>query len=143
MSGSKLLPWVSLRGFQRQADALTTEVNVQYLNFYFVAHGNYCTGVVYVLPRKFRHMDQTVHAAQVYEGTKVDHAGDNSLTVFPRTQVMQELFALFFVALFKPSTTRKHYVVAVFVQLDDLGFYGLANVGLQVTYSTQLHQRGG
>ena len=45
--------------------------------------------------------------------------------------------------LLKPGTAGKDHVVAVLVQLDDLGFDLLADVRLKVTDPAHLHQRRG
>jgi hypothetical protein len=45
--------------------------------------------------------------------------------------------------LFKPSAPGKHHVIAVLVQLNDLGFQLPAHVGLEVADAAHLDQRGG
>ena len=54
---------------------------------------------------------------------------------------MQELLALLFLGLLQPGAARQDHVVAVLVQLDDLGVDRGADIGLEVTDPTQLHQR--
>lgn len=58
-------------------------------------------------------------------------------------QVIQELAAHLGLGLLQPGATGQHHVVAVLVQLDDLGLDLLADVGLQVAHPAHLHQRGG
>ena len=55
-------------------------------------------------------------------------------------QVVQELFALFLLGLFEPGTARQDHVVAVLVQLDDLGVDRGPDEGLQVTDPAKLHE---
>ena len=43
--------------------------------------------------------------------------------------------------LLEPRTARQDHVVAVLVELDDLGLEDLADVGLQVADATHLHER--
>ena len=45
--------------------------------------------------------------------------------------------------LLQPGTTRQHDVVAVLVELDDLGLEHLADVRLEVAHPAHLDQRGG
>src|SRR5262249_23185424 len=45
--------------------------------------------------------------------------------------------------LLQPGAAAQHHVVAVLVQLDDLGFDLLADVRLQITNATHLDQRSG
>ena len=96
-----------------------------------------------MLPGQLRHVDEAVHAAQVDEGTEVDDRGDHALAALARLQVGQELAALLLLGLLQPGPAGQHDVVAVLVELDDLGLDGPAHVGLQVAYPAQLDQRGG
>src|SRR5690606_38741585 len=56
-------------------------------------------------------------------------------------QRLQEGGAHLRLGLLEPRTTREHDVVAVLVELDDLGLELLTDVGLQVAHATHLHQR--
>ena len=87
-------------------------------------------------------MHQAVHAAQVHEGTKVDHAGHDARTDLAGPQVVEELLTLFLLGLLQPRPTGQDHVVAVLVQLDDLCVDRGANEGLQVTDPPQVHQGG-
>ncbi len=86
-------------------------------------------------------MDQSVHAAEVDEGTEVDHGGDDTLAPLARLEVGQEVAALLLLRLFQPGPARQHDVVAVAVELDDLRLDHLAHVGLQLAHPAQLDQR--
>lgn len=56
---------------------------------------------------------------------------------------MQEVLTNLRLSLLEPRTTRQHNVVAVLVELDDLGLDLLTHVGLEVTDSAHLNKRGG
>src|SRR5699024_5250788 len=58
-------------------------------------------------------------------------------------QLVQELRAHGRLGLLQPRTTRELDVVAVLVQLDDLGLELLTHVGQQVADAAHLHQRRG
>ena len=58
-------------------------------------------------------------------------------------EVVEELFALFLLGLLEPGPAGQHDVVAVLVELDDLGLELLADVGLEVADPAQLDERGG
>ena len=73
MGVGELLPRVGLGGLERQADPLLGKVHVQHLDVDLVAHGHNRGRVVDVLPGQLGHVDESVHAAEVHEGTEVDH----------------------------------------------------------------------
>ncbi len=99
--------------------------------------------MVDVLPRQLRHVDETVHAAEVDEGAEVDDGGDHTAADLAGGEVGQEVLALFLLGLFEEGPPAQHDVVAVLVELDDLRFERLADVGLQVADTTQLDEGGG
>ena len=99
--------------------------------------------MVDVLPRQLGHVDETIHATEVDERTEVDDRRHDALAHFARTQIVEELLALVFLGLFEKCTTRQHDVVAVLVELDDLGLDLAANVWLQVAHAPQFDQRCG
>ena len=50
---------------------------------------------------------------------------------------------MFTLCLLEPSATAEHNIVAVLIELDDLRFKLLTDVGLEIPYSSQFDQRGG
>src|SRR5690606_32073481 len=86
---------------------------------------------------------QAVHAAQIDEGAEVDDRGDHTLADLALLQLVQELAADLGLGLLEPGATRQDHVVAVLVELDDLGLDLLADVRLEVADTTHLDQRGG
>ena len=140
MGAGEFPPRVLLGGLQREADPLPAEVDLKHLHLDLVINADDRTGVVNVLPGELRDVDQTVHAAQVHKGTEVDHAGHDALADLARTEVVEELLPLLLLGLFQPCTAGQHHVVAVLVQLDDLGVDGGADEGLQVTDASQVDE---
>ena len=86
-------------------------------------------------------MDEPVHATEIDEGTEVDDRRDHALAVLARLEVVEELFTLLPLGLFEPGPAGQDDVVAVLVELDDLGLELTADVGLQVADPTELDQR--
>ncbi len=99
--------------------------------------------MVDVLPRQLRHMDEPVHATEVHEGAKVHDRRHHTLTDLARLEVGQEILALFLLGFFQPSPAGQHHVVAVLVELDDLGFEAPTHIGLEVAHAAQLDQGRG
>ena len=64
------------------------------------------------------------------------------LRIWPLQRV-QEVLADLGLGLLQPRPAGQHHIVAVLVQLDDLGFDLPAHVGLQVADPAHLHQRRG
>ena len=106
-----------------------------------VADGDDRPRVVDVLPRQLRHVDEAVHAAEVDEGAEVDDRRNDALADLARLQVGEEVLALFLLRLFEPGPAGEHDVVAVLVELDDLGLERAPDIGLQVAHPAQLDER--
>ncbi len=141
MVAGELLPRVLLGGLEREADALAVEVDLEDLHLDLVADLHDRAGVVDVLPRQLGHVDEPVHAAEVDERTEVDHRRDGALADLARLEVGEEVLALLLLGLLQPGPAGQHHVVAVLVELDDLGLEAAADVGLQVADPAQLDQR--
>jgi hypothetical protein len=139
----KLLPRVLLGGLERQADALTAEVDVEDLHLDRIADGDHGTGMVDVLPRELADVDEPVHAAEVDECAEADDRGDRSLADFAHLEVVEELVAGLLLVLFQVGATRQDHVVAVLVEFDDLAVHGLADVRREVADTAQLDERCG
>ena len=139
----ELLPGVLLRGLERKADAFAAAIDVEHLHLDLVTNGDDAARVVDVLPGELRDVDQPVHATQVHEGSEVDDAGHHAGPNLAGAQIVEEFLALILLGLLEPGTAGQHDVVAVLVQLDDLGLDGGVHVGLQVAHPTQFHEGGG
>jgi len=84
---------------------------------------------------------QAVHAAQVDERAEVDDRRHDALADLAPAQRVEEGVAHLGLGLLEPGAAGQHHVVAVLVQLDDLGFDLPADVRLQVADPAHLHQR--
>ena len=84
-------------------------------------------------------MDESVHAAQVYEGTECNNARHDSGTDFAWLEVHEEIVALLFLSLFKESATRQHNIVAVAIKFNDFCLQDLADVRLKVANTTEFN----
>ena len=143
VAAGELLPGVLLGGLEGERDPLPGEVDVEDLNGHLVTHLDHGARVVDVLPRQLGHVDEPVHPAKVDEGPEVHHGADDAAADLAGLEVGQELVAGLPLGLFQVGPAGQHDVVAVLVQLDDLGLEGPPDVGLEVTHPAQLDQRGG
>ena len=98
--------------------------------------------MVDVLPRQLADVDEAVHAAEVDERTERHDAADHTLADLARLEVGEEAVAALLLGLLEEGPTAQHDVVAVLVELDDLGLHDLADIGLEVADTAQFDQRG-
>src|SRR5262249_12315420 len=108
-----------------------------------VANLDHLGRMVDVLPGQFGNVHQAVHTAEIDERAEVDDGRDHTLADGAFLQLIEEFAAHLGLGLFQPSPTRQHHVVAVLVQLNDLGLDLLADVRLQIANAPHLDQRGG
>ena len=106
-----------------------------------VADGDDGTRVVDVLPRQLADVDEAVHAAEIDEGAEADDRRHRALADLADLEVVEERVARLLLRLLEVGTAAEHDVVAVLVELDDLGLDALADVGLQVADAAQLDER--
>lgn len=143
MRAGELTPRVFLRRLERQGDALAVQVDVENLDGDLGADLDNLGRVVDVLPGQLGNVHQAVDAAQVHEGTEVDDGGHDALADLALLQLVQELAANLGLRLLEPRTAREDDVVAVLVELDDLGLDLLADVRLQIADTAHLDERSG
>ena len=98
--------------------------------------------MVDVLPRQLADVDQAVHAAEVDEGAEADDRRHRAVADLADLEVVEELVARLLLGLLEVGAAAEHDVVAVLVELDDLGLDPLADVRLQVAHPAQLDERG-
>lgn len=98
--------------------------------------------MVDVLPGQLGDVHETVDAAEVHERTEVDDRGDDAGADLALLQGREERLANLGLGLLQPGTAGQNHVVAVLVQLDDLGLELLAHVGLEVADTTHLDEGG-
>ena len=96
--------------------------------------------VVDVLPGELGDVHQTVDAAEVHERAEVDDRGDDAAAHLALLQGGEEVLPHLGLGLLQPRPAGQHDVVAVLVQLDDLGLELLADVRLEVAHPAHLDQ---
>ncbi len=99
--------------------------------------------MVDVLPGQLGDVHQAIHAAKVDERAEVHDGGNHALADLPALQGVQEILTDLRLGLLQPGTPGQHHVVAVLVQLDDLGLDLAAHIRLQVADPPHLNKRGG
>src|SRR5947209_106899 len=135
------LPRVFLRRLERQRDPLAVHVDVEHLDGDLLADLDHLGRVVDVLPGQLGDVHETVDAAEVHERAEVDDRGDDALADLALLQLGQEVLANLALGLLEPGAAGQHDVVAVLVELDDLGLERLADERLQVANAAHLNQR--
>jgi hypothetical protein len=86
---------------------------------------------------------EAVHAAEVDERTEVDDRRDDALADLALVQVVEERGARLGLRLLEQGAAREDDVVAVLVELEDLGLDLLAEVRREVADAAQLDERRG
>ena len=117
----ELAPRVFLGGLQRQRHALAVQVDVEHLDGDLLADLDDLARVVDVLPGQLGDVHQAVDATEVDERAEVDDGGHDTGAHRALGQLVQELAAHLGLGLLQPGATGQHDIVAVLVQLDDLG----------------------
>ena len=138
----ELLPRVFLSGLQRQRHALPLQVHVEDLDLDLLAHLDDLARVIHVLPRQLGDVHQAVHPAKVHERPEVHDGGHRALAPLALLERLQELLAPLALGFLQERPAREHDVVAVPVELDDLGLDLLAHVRMQVPDPTKVDQGG-
>src|ERR1035437_186216 len=138
----EVLPRVFLRCLQGQRDTLTVHVDVEHLDGDLLADLDDLGRVVDVLPGQLGDVDQTVDATKVHEGAEVDDAADDPRADLTLLELLEERGANLGLGLLEPGAAGQDHVVAVLVQLNDLGFDLLADVRLEVADAAHLDQGG-
>src|SRR4051794_25133983 len=137
------LPRVFLGRLERQRDPLAVHVDVEDLDGDLLADLDDLGRVVDVLPGQLGDVHEAVHATQVDERTEVDDRGDHTLADLALLELREEVLADLGLGLLEPRTAGQDHVVAVLVELDDLGLELHADVRLEVADAAHLDQRRG
>ena len=141
VGASEALPRIFLGGLEGQGDALTVEIDVEHLDGDLIADLDDLGRVVDVLPGQLGNVNQAVNAAQIDECAEVDDGGHDAFTNLTLLELRQEGLTHFGLGLFEVLTTGKDHIVAVLVELENLGLDLLANVRGQVAHATHFDQR--
>ena len=126
---------------QAQRDALAGQVNVQNLDFDFLANLDNLGRMVDVVPRKLGDVNQTVNAAQVNEGAKVNDRGNGAVQAHTLGELLQDFGTLVLAAFLQQHAARKHHVVAVTIHLDNASLELGTQIHIQVLHAAQVNQR--
>src|SRR5205085_12428919 len=118
------------------------QIDLEDLDGDLLAHLDDLAGVLDVLPRELGDVHEAVHAAQVDEGAEVDDRGHDALADLALLEVVEEGRARLALRLLEQRTAAQHDVVAVLVELEDLGLDLLAEVRREVADAAQLDERG-
>ena len=124
----------------RERDPLTFEIDLEHLHLDLVAHLDHLAGVGDVLPGHLRDMHEAVHAPQVDKGAECHDRRDHARADLPYVQLVEERCPLFGLLLLEVGPAGEHDVVAVAVQLDDLGLDLLTDEGVEIADPAQLDQ---
>jgi len=143
VGAGEVLPRVFLGGLQRQRDALAVHVDVEHLDGDLLADLDNLGRVVDVLPGQLGDVNQTVDATEVDERTEVDDAADDSGADLTLHELLEERGAHLGLGLLEPGAAGQHDVVAVLVELDDLGLDLLADIRLEIADAAHLDQGRG
>src|SRR5690349_13937753 len=135
------LPRVLLRRLERQRHALALQVDLEDLDGDLLADLDDLAGVLDVLPRELGDVHEAVHAAQVDERAEVDDRGHDALADLALLEVVEERRARLRLRLLEQRAAAQDDVVAVLVELEDLGLDLLAEVRREVADAAQLDER--
>src|SRR5665647_2300382 len=127
---------------KRKRDTATLQVDVDHLDGDLLADLDDLGRVVDVLPGQLGDVDQTVDATKVHEGAEVDDAADDPRADLTLLELLEERGANLGLGLLEPGAAGQDHVVAVLVQLNDIGLDLLADVRLEVADAAHLDQRG-
>ena len=137
------LPRVLLGRLERQRHALALQVDLEDLDGDLLADLDDLAGVLDVLPRELGDVHEAVHAAQVDERAEVDDRGHDALADLALLEVVEEGAARLALRLLEQRAAAQDDVVAVLVELEDLGLDLLAEVRREVADAAQLDERRG
>ena len=128
VSAGEDAPRIFLSSLQGQGNALAVQVDLENLDGDLVANLDNLGRVVDVLPGQLGNVNQAVNTAEIDECAEVDDGGNDTLADLALLQLVQELGADLRLGLLEPCTAGQNDVVAVLVELDDLGLDLLADV---------------
>ena len=126
---------------ETQGDALTVEIHIENLNLNFLTDLNNLGGVVNVVPRELRDVNQTIDTAKVDKSTEVDDGGNLTLEVHARLELGEDVGTLGLASLLKNNTARKDNVVAVTVHLDNTSLNTRAHECCEILDAAKVNKR--
>ena len=140
MGASEALPWIFLSCLKGEGDAFAIEINVENLNGDLITNLNNLGWVIDMLPRKLGNVNETVNTAEINECAEVHDRRHNAFTNLTLLKLRKEGLTNFRLGFLKELTTRKHNIVAVLIELENLSLNLLADVWREITNATHLNQ---
>src|SRR5690606_3900575 len=119
-------PGIFAQLLDAQGDTALFLVELEHLGFVVLTDLQAFGSITDTTPCHVGDVQQSVDVAEVDERTVVGDVLDHALDDGTFVQGLEQLFALFAHAGLEHGAARKHHVVALAVELDDLEFEGLA-----------------
>ncbi len=129
--------------FEAEADAFLFLVHVENDHVQFLADLQNFRRMAEATPAHVRDMQQTVQAVQINERAEIRDVLDRALADVARRHLGQQLPALLIALGLDQFTAAQNDVLALLVDLDDLEFVAVADVGLEVLGSDDVELRRG
>src|SRR5690349_20753848 len=123
--GRDVLPRIRLQLLHAEADALALPVDVEDLDFDFLADGDHLGRVGHPPVGHVGDVEQAVHAAQVDEGAEVGDVLDHALPDLADGELLHQVLALVGPLIFEDDAAAHDDVPPALVELDDLELVGL------------------
>src|SRR2546427_128599 len=132
-----VLPGVRLQLLQAEADTLALPVDIEDFDLDLLPDMHHLGRVRHAAIAHVRDVEQSVHAAQIDEGTEVGDVLDDALPHLANLQLLHQDVALGLTLGFEQHATAHHDVAASLVQLDDLELEALAQELVDVGHAPQ------
>src|SRR5690606_35806105 len=135
-----VVPRILAQLLEAQGDTHFLAVELEYLDFDFLAHFDDFAGMLDALPGHVGNVQQAIDAAQIHERTVVGQVLHDTLDHHAFLQGFQQSFALGGVFRFHDRAAGNHHVVALRIQLDDFEVQILAFQVGDIANRTDIHQ---
>src|SRR5918995_6828245 len=123
--GGHVLPGVRLQLLHAEADALALPVDVENLDFDFLADRHHFGGMRHAAIRHVGDVEQAIHATQIDECAEVGDVLDHALPHLTHGKLLHQVLALVRPLVLQDHPAADHDVPPPLVQLDDLEFVRL------------------
>src|SRR5208283_1341052 len=126
---------------EAERDALLFFVVLQHLHLNLIADVHQIARVRQTSPRHVGDVQQPVNSAHIHKSAILGEVLDDAGQYAAFLEMLQRLAALFRLFSLQKLFSRDHNVAALFVELDDGDFHGLAFHTIQIPDGTQVHLR--
>ncbi len=117
-------------------------VKLEYLDGHFLTGGEYISRLTDTTPGDVRHMQQSVHTAQVHKRAVFSQVFNHTLHNLTFGQMLHGGLAGFGPLLFQKTATGQNNIAPLLIEADHLEFAGNADIGIAVTGRTNIHLGG-